>query len=106
VEILQELMRQNRFNAFSLGALPPVTYMIRPKNFPEASKWTATEFDEWQRLYHGIFRLAKERGLDPYQGFWSIFVSEEFARSHGITTKNFYPNYYVNGDTSEATKRY
>jgi hypothetical protein len=38
--------------------------------------------------------------------FWSIFVSEEFAKAHGITTQNFYPHYYVNGDTSDVTRRY
>jgi len=105
-EAFLDMMAENRFNAISLWTLHPFTYMIRPKNFPEASKWSDAEFEEWQRLYHGIFRLAKERGLDTYQVFWSIFVSEEFAKAHGITTKNFYPHYYVNGDTSEATRRY
>ncbi|HET7809846.1 MAG TPA: hypothetical protein VFL16_04670, partial [Steroidobacteraceae bacterium] len=105
-EAFLDMMAENRFNAISLWTLHPFTYMIRPKNFPEASKWSDAQFDEWQRLYHGIFRLAKERGLDTYQVFWSIFVSEEFARAHGITTKNYYPNYYVDGDTSQATRRY
>jgi hypothetical protein len=101
-----DMMVENRFNAISLWTLHPFTYMIRPKNFPEASKWTDAQFAEWQHLYHEIFRMAKERGLDTYVVFWSIFVSEEFARAHGITTQNFYPHYYVNGDTSDATRRY
>jgi len=105
-EAFLDMLAENRFNAISLWTLHPFTYMIRPKNFPEASKWSDAEFAEWQRLYRGIFRLAKERGLDTYQVFWSIFVSEEFAKAHGITTKNFYPHYYVNGDTSDATRRY
>jgi hypothetical protein len=61
---------------------------------------------EWQHLYREIFRMAKERGLDTYVVFWSIFVSEEFAKAHNVATENFYPHYYVSGDTSEITKRY
>ena len=50
--------------------------------------------------------MAKERGLDTYVVFWSIFVSEEFAKAHGVAKQNFYPHYYVPGDTSDVTKRY
>lgn len=101
-----DMMVENRFNAISLWTLHPFTYMIRPANFPEASKWTPQQFAEWQKLYQGIFRLAKERGLDTYVVFWSIFVSEEFSKAHDVAKQNFYPHYYVNGDTSEVTKRY
>src|SRR6185295_7432732 len=101
-----DMMVENRFNAISLWTMHPFTYMIRPKNFPEASKWTPQQFAEWQQLYQGIFRLAKERGLDTYVVFWSIFVSEEFSKAHGVAKQNFYPHYYVDGDTSEITKRY
>jgi hypothetical protein len=101
-----DMMVENRFNAVSLWTLHPFTYMIRPKNFPEASKWTPQQFAEWQTLYHGIFRMAKERGLDTYVVFWSIFVSEEFSKAHGVARQNFYPHYYVNGDNSDVTRRY
>jgi hypothetical protein len=101
-----DMMVENRFNAVSLWTLHPFTYMIRPKHFPEASKWSDAQFAEWQKLYRGVFALAKERGLDTYVVFWSIFVSPEFAQSHGITTNNFYPHYYVDGDTSDVTRRY
>ena len=50
--------------------------------------------------------MAKERGLDTYVVFWSIFVSEEFAKAHNVAKENFYPHYYVPGDTSDITKRY
>jgi hypothetical protein len=101
-----DMMVENRFNAFTLWTLHPFTYMIRPKNFPEASKWSEAEFAAWQQLYRDIFRLAKERGLDTYVVFWSIFVSEEFAKAHSPNSKNFYPHYYVEGDTSPATRQY
>ena len=101
-----DMMVENRFNAFTLWTLHPFTYMIRPTHFPEASKWTPEEFAGWQHLYREIFRMAKERGLDTYVVFWSIFVSEEFSKAHGVAKKNFYPHYYVDGDTSDITKRY
>lgn len=105
-EAYLDMMVANRFNAFTLWTLHPFTYMVRPKNFPEASKWTDAEFAEWQRLYQAIFRMAKERGLDTYVVFWSIFVSEEFQKAHNPGGKNFYPHYYVDGDTSAVTRRY
>jgi hypothetical protein len=105
-EAFLDMMVENRFNAVSLWTLHPFTYMVRPKNFPEASKWSDAEFAEWQHLYREIFRMAKERGLDTYVVFWSIFVSEEFSKAHGVAKKNFYPHYYVDGDTSDVTRRY
>jgi hypothetical protein len=105
-EAFLDMMVENRFNSVSLWTLHPFTYMIRPKNFPEASKWSSAEFAGWQRLYREIFRMSKERGLDTYVVFWSIFVSEEFSKAHGVAKQSFYPHYYVPGDTSEVTKRY
>jgi len=101
-----DMMVENRFNAFTLWTMHPFTYMVRPKNFAEASKWSDAEFAEWQHLYREIFRMAKERGLDTYVVFWSIFVSEEFSKAHNVAKENFYPHYYVPGDTSDITKRY
>jgi hypothetical protein len=101
-----DMMVENRFNTVTLWTLHPFTYMVKPKNFPEASPWSAKEFAQWQQLYRGIFRMAKERGLDTYIVFWSIFVSKELAEAHNVAKQNFYPNYYVPGDTSDITRRY
>ena len=84
----------------------PFTYMIRPKNFPEASKWTDAEFAEWQHLYREIFRMAKERGLDTYVVFWSIFVSEEFAKAHGVAKRELLPALLRAGRHLRDHKRY
>ncbi|MFP4541824.1 MAG: hypothetical protein ACLFR7_09355, partial [Opitutales bacterium] len=105
-EAFFDMMVENRFNAISLWNLHPYTFMIRPRNFPEASPWTEAEMAEWQALYRGIFRLAKERGLDTYLVHWNIFVSEAFAEAYGVAEENFYPHYYVEGDTSEIVRRY
>ena len=105
-EAFLDMLVENRFNAISLWTLHPFSYMIQPKNFPEASPWTKAEFEEWRRLYREIFRLAKERGLDTYLVHWNIFVSEPFAKAHGVAKENFYPHYYVRGDTSGIVRRY
>lgn len=101
-----DMMVMNRFNVLSLWNLHPFTYMIQPKNFPEASPFSNEEFKEWQNLYRSIFGMAKERGIDTYIVNWSIFVSREFAEAHNVAKDNFYPNFYVSGDTSEIVKRY
>ncbi len=101
-----DMMVENRFNVISLWNMHPYTFMVRPENFPEASPWTEAEQKEWQELYQGIFRLAKERGLDTYIVHWNIFVNKAFAEAHGVAKENFYPHYYVPGDTSELVKQY
>ena len=105
-EAFLDMLVENRFNVISLWNMHPYTFMVRPRNFPEASPWTDAELADWQHLYRGIFRLAKERGLDTYLVHWSIFVSRQFAEAHGVARENFYPHYYVDGDTSEIVRRY
>jgi hypothetical protein len=105
-EAFLDMMVENRFNAVSLWNLHPFTYMVQPKSFPKASPWSQREFREWQHLYREIFRMAKERGLDTYIVFWSIFVSREFSQHYGAAKENFYPHYYVPGDTSDVVRRY
>lgn len=105
-EAFLDMMAYNRFNSLTLWNLHPFTYMIMPRNFPEASPFTKEELNEWQKLYRGIFRMAKERGIDTYIVNWSIFVSEEFSKAHDVAHNNFYPHYYVEGDTTEIVKRY
>ncbi len=101
-----DMMVENRFNVLSLWNLHPFTFMVRPANFPEASPWSEAELAAWQELYRAIFRMAEERGLDTYVVHWSIFVSRAFAEAHGVAEQNFYPHYYVPGDTSEIVRRY
>jgi hypothetical protein len=105
-EAYLDMMVENRFNAVSLWNLHPFTYMVQPKSFPKASPWSQREFLEWQHLYREIFRMAKERGLDTYIVFWSIFVSRDFSQHYGAAKENFYPHYYVPGDTSDVVRRY
>jgi hypothetical protein len=105
-EAFLDMMMDNRFNTITLWNLHPFTYMVRPKNFPEASPWSPQELAQWQHLYHGILRMAKERGLDTYIVFWSIFVSRELAQAHNLAKESFYPHYFGPGDTSDVVRRY
>jgi hypothetical protein len=101
-----DMMVENRFNVITLWNLDPYTFMIRLKDFPQASPWTDKQMAEWKHLYHEIFRMAKERGLDTYIIHWNIFVSRQFAEAHNVAKQNFYPHYFVKGDTSEIVRRY
>jgi hypothetical protein len=105
-EAFLDMMVENRFNTITLWNLDPFTYMVRTKHFPEASPWSDSQLAQWQHLYHEIFRLAKERGLDTYIVFWSIFVSRQLAEAHGVAKENFYPHYYGSGDTSPVVRQY
>jgi hypothetical protein len=101
-----DMMVKNRFNALSLWNLHPYTYMIKPKNFPEASPFTDKELARWQHLHRAIFRMAKERAIDTYLIPFNIFVSPEFAKAHNVAMDNLAHNFFVNGDTSAIVKRY
>jgi hypothetical protein len=105
-EAFLDMMVENRFNVLSLWNMHPYAFMVKPKNFPEASPWSEEELAGWQHLYHEIFRMAKERALDTYIVHWNIFVSRAFAEAHGVAEVNFYPHYYVPGDTSQIVRRY
>ncbi len=83
-EAFLDMMAENRFNVLSLWSLHPFHYMVRPKNFPEASPFTEAELAEWRTLWRGIFALAKERGIETYLINWNIFVSPEFSRAHNV----------------------
>jgi len=101
-----DMMVENRLNSLSLWNLHPYTFMIKPKNFPEASPFTDTQLNEWQTLFHGIFRMAKERAIDIYIIPFNIFVSAEFSKAHNVNMDNLQHDFFVKGDTSELVKNY
>jgi len=83
-EAFLDMMVENRFNVLTLWSLHPYTYMIRPRNFPEACPFDDVELAEWKKLWSGIFAMAKQRGIETYLLNWNIFVSPEFARAHHV----------------------
>jgi hypothetical protein len=105
-EAFLDMMAENRFNTLTLWNLHPYTFMIKPKNFPEACPFNNEEMKEWQKLFHGIFRMAHERGIDTYMVPFNIFVSPGFSRAHNVAMDNLDHKHFVKGDTSEIIKRY
>jgi len=105
-EAFLDMMADNRFNALTLWNLHPWVYMIKPRNFPEASPFSEEELVQWRQLHEGIFRMAKQRGIDTYLVPWNIFVSKEFVAAHDVGHVNTYPYYNTKADGSELIKRY
>jgi hypothetical protein len=101
-----DMMAENRFNVLTLWNLHPFPYMIKPKNFPLASPFTDAELKQWQNLYHSIFRMAKERGIDTYIVDWNIFVSTKFDAAYQPQKNANLRIHYGDADTSEIVKRY
>jgi hypothetical protein len=101
-----DMMVENRFNSLTLWNLHPYTFLIKPKNFPEASPWTAAAMKEWQTLFHSIMRMAAERAVDVYVVPFNIFVTPEFSKANNVAMDNLQHDYFVRGDTSEIIKRY
>jgi hypothetical protein len=101
-----DMMVENRLNALSLWDLHPFTYMIRAKNYPKATPFTDKELKVWQDLFHGIFRLAKERGIDTYLVPFNIFFSPEFAKNYPVQRPNLEHDFFVDGDTTAIVKKY
>lgn len=101
-----DMMVENRFNSLTLWNLHPYTFLIKPKNFPEASPWTDAEMKQWQTLFHSIMHMAAERAVDVYIIPFNIFVTPEFSKAHNVAMDNLQHDYFVRGDTSEIIKRY
>lgn len=101
-----DMMVENRFNTLTLWNLHPYTFMIKPRNFPEASPWSDQEMTAWKNLFGSIFRMARERGIDTYVIPFNIFVTPEFSKAHNVAMDNLDHHFFVRGDTSEIIKKY
>jgi hypothetical protein len=104
------MMADNRFNALTLWNLHPFSYMIRARNFPEACPFTDAELKEWQQFWHGLFRMASERGIRTYVFNWNIMVSDAFAKKYHLAEYclDSYPgkNFIGKGDYSPVIQKY
>jgi hypothetical protein len=105
-----DMMAENRFNALTLWNLHPFSYMIRAKNFPDACPYTETELKEWQKFWHGLFKMAEERGIKTYVFNWNIMVSDAFAKKYQLAEYclDEYPgkNFIGKGDYSPVVQKY
>jgi hypothetical protein len=101
-----DMMAENRLNVLTLWNLHPYTFLIKPKNFPEASPWNDSELQTWQQLFHSITRMAAERAIEIYLVPFNIFVTPEFAKAHHVAMDNLNHDYFVRGDTANIIKQY
>jgi hypothetical protein len=92
-----DMMAENRFNVLSLWNLHPFPYMIRAKNFPEATPFDDEELALWQEFWKTLFRMARQRGIQTFIVNWNIVVSPEFAKAYGAEEYN---------DRSDLVKQY
>ncbi|TYA84188.1 hypothetical protein [Seonamhaeicola marinus] len=83
-ESFLDMMVENKFNVLSLWNLHPYMYMVESEKFPKSKSFTDEEFKEWQAFHRGIFKMAKDRGIDTYVFNWNIFVSDEFSKAYNI----------------------
>jgi Glycosyl hydrolase family 20, domain 2 len=90
-------MAENRFNVLSLWNIHPFSFMVKPTNFPEANNFSPQEMAQWKHFWTSLFRMAKDRGIEPFIVNWNIAVSPEFAQKYGVQERN---------DTSAIVKRY
>lgn len=92
-----DAMAENRFNMLSLWNVHPFSYMVRPHHFPGANNFSDREMAEWKDFWTALFRMCRERGIEPFIVNWNIAVSPEFAQTYGVWERN---------DTSAIVKRY
>lgn len=90
-------MAENRFNVLSLWNVHPFSFMVKPVNFPDANSFTRQQMKEWKYFWTELFRMCKERGVEPFIVNWNIAVSPEFAESYNVMERN---------DTSSIVKQY
>ena len=100
------MMVDNKFNVLSLWNMHPYMYMVRPTNFPKASPFTEEEMAEWQAFWHGLFKMAKQRGIDTYVVNWNIFVSPEFNLHYGDKDQSEKQRFLGDADTSSVIEQY
>jgi len=106
-EAFLDMMAENRFNVLSLWSMHPYHYLVRPKSFPEACPFTDAELAEWQTLWRGIFKMARERGIETYLINWNIFVSPGFARAHNVARwSEDWRHFGSAAETNEIVLRY
>ena len=105
-EAFLDTMVDNKFNVLSLWNMHPYMYMVRPTNFPKASPFTEQEMAEWQAFWHGLFNMARQRGIDTYVVHWNIFLPEEFSRHYGGGETYEGARFIGDGVTSPAIEKY
>ncbi len=78
-----DMMVENRLNVLSLWNNHPFPYMVKTENFPLATPFDEEEMEEWKNFWNGLFRMAKDRGIQTFIVNWNIVVSPSFVEAYG-----------------------
>ncbi|MGK7396987.1 MAG: glycoside hydrolase family 20 zincin-like fold domain-containing protein, partial [Candidatus Cyclobacteriaceae bacterium M3_2C_046] len=100
------MMLENRFNTLTLWNLHPFNFLVKPASFPKATGFSDLDLKEWQKFWHQLFQMAKQRGIETYLVNWNIFVSPDFAQNYGGAQYSQEGEFFTDGDTSEIVKQY
>lgn len=104
-ESFLDMMAENKLNKLTLWNLHPFSYMVKLEKYPEACSLSDKELESWKVFWHTLFRMAKERGIETYLINWNIFVSQEFAKAHGVADYVLEKRHFTKqGDTSGIIK--
>ncbi|HZP02350.1 MAG TPA: hypothetical protein VFD30_18850 [Terriglobia bacterium] len=79
-----DMAARNRYNCISFWSAHPYDRMVRIAKYPEATSLPPAELDKNIQFFQKLFRMARERGLDPYLITWNIHNSPSFAKAHQI----------------------
>jgi hypothetical protein len=79
-----DMAARNRYNSISFWSAHPYDRMVRIAKYPEATSLPAAELDRNIAFFRKLFRMARERGIDPYLITWNIHNSPGFAKAHSI----------------------
>ena len=83
-----DMMFVNRFNLLALYNMHPFPYMVRLEDYPEASPFTEEQMEEWKAFWKGLFKMARERGIEVFIVNWNIVVPASFAEKHDVNVLN------------------
>ncbi len=97
-----DMMAENRLNVLTLWGLHPFPYMIKAKNFPKATPFSDAELAEWKTFWTGLFKMAKERGIETYMINWNIIVSKSFVQNYGEGNSGL----WADGKSSSQIEQY
>ena len=79
-----DMAARNRYNSISFWSAHPYDRMVRIAKYPESTSLPAAELDKNIRFFQQLFRMARERGIDPYLITWNIHNSPAFAKAHNV----------------------
>lgn len=79
---------RNRYNSISFWSAHPYDRMVRLAKYPDATSLSHEDLDRNIHFFRNLFRMARERGIDPYLISWNIHLSPAFSKAHHIPNSN------------------